>query len=259
MFDIDLLILSKNKKRFAEIGTTVVVSDESFIEICNDKWLTYKFLKKNHINTPKTFLRVKDVLDAIRSKNISYPIVVKPRFGCGSISVCIAKDEKELRFYSKTTADKIKKTYLKYESSGVKNTVIFQELLGGQEYGADIINNLNGVNQSIIIRKKIAMRSGETDIAEIVDEPIILSVLKKLSNYTNHVANLDCDIFLFNGIPYVLELNARFGGGYPFSHLAGCNLPFAIIEWAKGKTVNKEILKARIGFKGFKELNVTEF
>ena len=35
--------------------------------------------------------------------------------------------------------------------------------------------------------------------------------------------------------PYVIDMNARFGGGYPFSHLAGMDLPRAYVAWAEGK------------------------
>ena len=53
-----------------------------------------------------------------------------------------------------------------------------------------------------------------------------------------HIGNLDCDVFEHNGELYVLELNPRFGGGYPFSHEAGINTAAIYIEWLKG---NKDI------------------
>ncbi|MDE8771979.1 hypothetical protein PZS07_21545, partial [Providencia thailandensis] len=40
----------------------------------------------------------------------------------------------------------------------------------------------------------------------------------------------------------ILEMNARFGGQYPFSHLAGANIPKQIIEWiSTGKTIDKYV------------------
>ena len=45
-----------------------------------------------------------------------------------------------------------------------------------------------------------------------------------------------------NGDYCVLELNPRFGGGYPFSYEAGVNMPKAIIEWVKGNDVDPSIL-----------------
>jgi carbamoyl-phosphate synthase large subunit len=36
----------------------------------------------------------------------------------------------------------------------------------------------------------------------------------------------------------VLEMNPRFGGGYPFSQIAGANLPAALIAWANGERVD---------------------
>jgi carbamoyl-phosphate synthase large subunit len=69
---------------------------------------------------------------------------------------------------------------------------------------------------------------------------------------------MDCDFFLVDGVPYVLEMNARFGGGYPFSHMGGCDLPRAIVQWAKGESVPDEMLTAQTGFKAYKELGITK-
>lgn len=258
LFDMDLLMLAKHKKEFEKIGTKVIVSDPQLIEICNDKWKTYEFLKCNGFDTPKSFLNMDEVIEKIAKNELKYPVVVKPRYGCGSISVAIAYDEEDLRYLTKKAKEDIANSYLKYESAVTEEKVIYQECLDGQEYGADIINDLNGEIQNVIIRKKLAMRSGETDIAELVNEPAINNTLTKLGQITRHIGNMDCDVFLVNNVPYVLEMNARFGGGYPFSHMAGCNLPNAIIKWAEGKIVDKSMISAKVGITGYKEIYITE-
>ena len=258
LFDIDLLMLAKHKKDFEEVGTKVIVSDPKIIEVCNDKWATNKFLTQSGFLAPRSYLKIEDVIKRIKDGCLSYPIVVKPRFGCGSISVSIAYDEEDLVYLTKKANKEITSSYLKYESAVTEEKVIYQECLNGQEYGADIINNLDGETQNVIVRKKIAMRSGETDIAELVDEPIIRETLLKLGEATKHIANMDCDVFLVDNKPYVLEMNARFGGGYPFSHMGGCNLPQAIVSWAEGKAVSKEMISAKTGITGFKEIYITE-
>lgn len=258
LFDIDLLMLAKHKKKFQEVGTNVIVSGPDIIEICNDKWMTYEFLIKNGFNAPKSFLSIDEVIKHIKNGSLSYPVVVKPRYGCGSISVTIAYDEEDLIYLTKKANKEITSSYLKYESAVTEEKVIYQECLKGQEYGADIINDLNGNMQNVIVRKKIAMRSGETDIAELVDEPVIRDALEKLGTITKHIANMDCDVFLVDSIPYILEMNARFGGGYPFSHMGGCNIPQAIVNWVEGKDVSKEMISAKTGIIGFKEIYITE-
>lgn len=258
LFDIDLLMLARHKEEFEYIGTKVIVSNSAIVEVCNDKWLTYKFLKNGGFKTPETYLSIEKVKNDIEKGGLTYPIVVKPRYGCGSISVSIAYDEDDLIYLTKKTNKEIENTYLKYESSVTSNKVIYQKCLEGQEYGADIINDLKGNVQNVIVRKKIAMRSGETDIAELVDEPVIKEVLFKLGAVTKHIANMDCDVILVDGVPYILEMNARFGGGYPFSHIGGCRLPQAIINWIEGKEVPKELISAKTGITGFKEICITD-
>ena len=260
LFDIDLLVLAKNRDKFTRIGTKVIVSDSSIIDVCNDKWKTYLFLKENGFNVPKTYLSLQQALLAIDRGELSYPIIVKPRFGCGSIAMSVAEDEMALLYYFRRNTRTIGRSYLRFESSSVPQDeqIIYQECLKGQEYGVDIINDLYGNQCNVIVKKKIAMRAGETDIAELVNEPVIKAECERLGRITKHIANMDCDVFLAEGKLYVLEMNARFGGGYPFSHMAGCNIPKAIVKWCNGEVVDKTLLTAKTGIKAYKELMVTK-
>ena len=259
LFDIDLYVLAKNKKRFEEIGVTVVVSDEEFIKVCNDKWLTYRYLSEKDIPTPKTYLSLENALSDISSNKLSFPLIVKPRWGMGSLEIFTADNEEELEVFYKKIKRNIENSYLKYESKeDLDNCVIIQEKIKGFEYGVDIINDLEGCYKNTVIRKKIGMRAGETDAAEIVENEKILDLTKKLAGYSKHIGNLDMDILSDGKNYYILEMNARFGGGYPFSHLAGVNLPLALVKWKQGKEVDQEILNARVGVIGQKDLVIKQ-
>lgn len=259
LFDIDLYILACHKKEFEKLGITVVVSDEKVIEICNDKWNTYNFCKENGFFVPETFVNLNRALDSLKKNIISYPVIVKPRWGMGSIGVYQADNELELKVFYDKTKKAIESSYLKYESEqNMAESVLIQEKLGGQEYGLDIINNLDNEYQTTIVRMKYAMRSGETDCALIVDNQEIKELGRKLSLALKHTANLDTDIFVVDDKPYILELNARFGGGYPFSHLSGVNLPQAIIEWVKGNKETDELLIEKTGVLAQKDINMID-
>lgn len=257
LFDVDLMMLAKNKYKFEEKNIKVIVSDEKVIDICNDKWNTYKFLEENGFKTPKTFLDTDEVVREISKGNIDYPLIIKPRWGMGSIGVFVAENEEELYVFYNKVKRTIEDSYLIYESrENFEDAVIIQEMLNGDEYGMDVINDLDGNYKSTVIRKKLAMRNGETDIAEIAENKAIHDVSVKVGNVLGHIGNLDCDVFLVDGEPFVLEMNARFGGGYPFGHIAGVNLPLAIIKWLNGEDVEDNMLRATVGVKAYKNIQL---
>ena len=258
LLDIDLAILAGHKVEFAEIGVKIIVSDENVIEICNDKWKTFNFLKENGFDTPETFLKADDCLKAINNSEIKYPIIVKPRWGLGSIGIFEADNEDELRIFHAKALKTIQKTYLKYESAcDLENSVLFQQKIDGYEIGIDIFNDLNADFVNAVIKNKFAMRAGETDGAETIYDEKIYKIAEKLSRELKHISNMDCDV-LMGDKPYILELNARFGGGYPFSHIAGANLPLAIVRWCRGENTDKELLTAKIGIKAYKDIILTK-
>lgn len=248
LFDIDLPILAKNKDKFEQAGVRVIVSNYEFVEVCNDKWKTYNFLMGNGFNAPKTYIKIEDALEDIEKGILEYPVIVKPRWGMGSIAVFEAENEDELKLFYKKTKKNIMKSYLKYESQeDIEKGIVIQEKLDGQEYGIDIINDLEGNYVSTSVKIKYAMRSGETDCAMTVKDKAIEELAEKLAQKSKHIGNLDVDVFKEGNKNYILEMNARFGGGYPFSHIAGVNLPGAIVNWLNNKPVEKEMLTPKSG------------
>lgn len=246
LFDIDLPVLSKNKHKFNEHGIDVIVSNPEVIEICNDKWKTYQFLRENNFNTVNTYIRLQDAIRDLRNNKIKYPVVIKPRWGMGSISVMEAENEEELEILYKMAINKIKNSYLKYESiNNIDEAVLIQEKIKGKEHGLDIINDLKGNYQTTIVKEKYAMRAGETDCAKVINNSELKELGENIGKKLCHIGNMDMDVFLVDNKPYVLEMNARFGGGYPFSHMAGVNLPKAIVLWLKNEKIEKDILVAK--------------
>lgn len=257
LFDIDIPVLAAHREEFAAAGVTVVTADPEAAGVCNDKWLTHQVLTQADIRVPAAWTDREAALAAIKDGAVSWPITVKPRWGMGSISVYRADNEEELRVFEGKCRKGIQDSYLKYESMEDKEScVLFQETLKGQEYGLDVINDLEGRYRSTIVKKKIAMRSGETDAAESVEHKGLSDLGKKLGVLLGHRGNLDVDVFIEDGTCLVLELNARFGGGYPFSHAAGANLPLALVLWAMGKEADQGLLTARAGVRAQKDIQM---
>ena len=208
--DLDLEILSKNKLIFKKNKCEVAVSRFYVINNCYDKIKLSNFCIKNSINTPKIF----------KSKNLikKFPIVIKERKGSGSKNIEIHKNKKF----------KLKN----------KNLII-QEFIRGTEYNIDIFNDKFGNFLSCCIKKKYLMRSGETDKCKIIKNKLLEKFSLMLSKTFRHIGNLDCDVILTNKKkPYLIDVNPRFGGGYPFTHVAGLNYLRDLIHNFKNKKIS---------------------
>lgn len=240
--DLELPILAENKPRFEEIGVKVLVSDPKVIDICFDKYKTAQWVEALGLNSPKTYVRLEDAKEALAAGEISFPLFMKPRWGSGSIGLESIADMEELDIYYHLLMKKIKKTILATASVG-DEYILIQEKLAGSEFGLDVMNDLNGKNVGVSVKQKLAMRAGETDKAVTVDLPDVREIGRKIGIALGHIGNLDVDIMQrADGTYCVLELNPRFGGGFPFSYEAGVNMPKAIIQWVKGEPVDPSIL-----------------
>lgn len=243
--DLELPILANNIDTFKNIGTQAIVSSPDIIDICFDKYKTSEFLSKIGIKSPKTYISFENAVNALKYNSLNFPVIVKPRWGSGSIGIEIANDFEDLEILYNYIKKKVKKSILATASVS-EDSVLIQEYINGTEYGLDIMNDLNGEHCGVSIKKKLSMRAGETDKAVTIKNDEIYSIGRTIGEKLKHIANLDCDILEKNGEFYVLELNPRFGGGYPFSHEAGVNMPKAIISWLKNEIAPKSCFIAEI-------------
>lgn len=245
--DLELPILAEQKSQFEALGVKVIISDSRIIDIASDKLKTAQWVSSLGLNTPKSYVRLADAKVALKTSEIHFPLFLKPRWGSGSIGLETAENMEELEDIYLQLFKKIKKTILATASIG-DEYIIIQEKLTGNEYGLDVMNDLEGNYVDVSVKQKLAMRAGETDKAIIVDLPEVHEIGAIIGRNLRHIGNLDVDIMQrANGDYCVLELNPRFGGGFPFSYEAGVNLPKAIIKWLKGEKVDSSILRARVG------------
>lgn len=245
--DLELPILAENKSLFEAIGVKVIVSDPNVIDIAFDKYKTAQWIESIGLVAPKTYVRLKDVKNALAAGEIDFPLFMKPRWGSGSIGLESIADMDELEIYYHLLMKKIKKTILATASVG-DEYIMIQEKLTGSEFGLDIMNDLTGKNVAVSVKQKLAMRAGETDKAVTVDLPEVREIGRKIGEALGHIGNLDVDIMQrADGAYCVLELNPRFGGGFPFSYEAGVNMPKAIIKWIKGEEVDPIMLQPEYG------------
>lgn len=239
-FDLDIEKISKIREDLEKEGITPIFPDSNVSKICFDKFETHEFLKNNGFNSPQTYIDLELAIEDIEKEKLSFPLIVKPRFGFGSKHLFVARNMEELKIFFKYGPD-----------------MIVQEFMEGQEYGYDILNDLNGKALSCVVRKKYSMRSGETDQAITVKSKKLVKEGINLANSLKNIGPLDVDFFVHNEKVFILEMNPRFGGGYPLSQLAGADFPSLICKMIKGEKLEpiNDYKEGVVMMKDYKILN----
>lgn len=230
--DIELPILSRIKEKLSSIGTFALVSDAEIIDICWDKTLTNKFLVDSGFYVPDLYS-----FEEINKEFSRFPLIIKPRFGTASIGVEVVKSFEEFDLLYRYVTYKVDKSLLGNIAGG--GDLLIQEKVEGDQYAVDIINNLEGEYQGCVIKRKIGIRDGDADCVISVVDDQIENWCKKLSQALNHIGNVDCDLICVENQIYCVDINPRFGGAYPFSHLSGVDLPGMIVSWIKRKPIKE--------------------
>lgn len=121
--------------------------------------------------------------------------------------------------------------------------VVVQPRLPGLEHGVDIVGDLGeaGTLRAVLARRKVRMRAGETDKAITVDPAPFVANAERIARAAHLTGLVDVDMFLDGqGAPSVIDINPRFGGGYPFVHLAGADVPRFYLSRALGLEIDEQ-------------------
>src|SRR5699024_1173357 len=84
----------------------------------------------------------------------------------------------------------------------------------------------------VVPRKRIFVRAGEVNKGLAEKNEIVDFVKEKLADINGAIGCLTMQFFLGKKNRRIvgIEINSRFGGGYPLSYLAGANFPKWLIE-----------------------------
>jgi carbamoyl-phosphate synthase large subunit len=207
--DTELSILASVKEEFKKEGILIAVSDKEICETFYLKDRTEKFFNKFGFKTPKI---IKDL------KSAKYPLFAKLNNSSLSIGA--------------------KKVNSFDEAKLLKGNYVFQEFIDGVEYTVDTFFTKDGV-KCIVPRERYEVRCGEVSKAITRKDKTIIKEIKKLSTFLKGAYGvLTIQLFKKNEEIIFIEINPRFGGGYPLSFLAGADFAKMLIDDYLGKKLS---------------------
>jgi carbamoyl-phosphate synthase large subunit len=251
MHDVDLLVptidpelpvYAAARDQFAAVGTMVAVSSPEVVAIAGDKTYTHSWLTSQGFPTvlQSSIADVRADLDAWR-----FPLVVKPRFGSASKGVAVVEGPGEL---DRRICDWPK---MSGGAGDPQRDLVVQSLACGVEYTVDVLVTRDGMSRAskdsritAVPRRRIEVRAGEASKAVTVRSPPLIELTEKLCTVLpGAYGPLNIQMFLDeeSGQVSVIELNARFGGGYPLSFTAGADFPRALLQEARGLPVTASL------------------
>jgi carbamoyl-phosphate synthase large subunit len=206
--DTELLVLSESKELFLLNNILIVVSDFDLISKCRDKRQTNILFKYLKIEIPS----------AIDKKNPSFPLFIKPYDGSLSKDIYLINSKEEL---TDSLLNNPKLMFMEYV-----NPKDFHE------YTIDAYYDKNSNLKCLVPRRRIEVRGGEISKGKTEKHEFYKILKDKLSFIKGAKACLAFQFFIGKETDEIIgiEINPRFGGGYPLSYAAGANYPQYIIQ-----------------------------
>lgn len=214
--DTELLILAQNKYLFLENKIYIVVSDSSFIQQCRDKRKTGMLLQKINIRVPKP----------IDKLHPTFPLFAKPYDGS------LSKDLYHVKTQTDLTPEILNHPKL-----------IFMEYIDKalyKEYTVDMYYGKDNYVKYIVPRERLEIRAGEINKGYTRKNYLVDFLKKRMEKIPGVIGCICIQLFYQEENKDVvgIEINPRFGGGYPLSYYAKANFPdFLIQEYLLDKEI----------------------
>ncbi|MEY4573391.1 MAG: hypothetical protein RLZ10_2681 [Bacteroidota bacterium] len=228
--DKEILKISIAKSQ-NKIKCKVATNHPNIIELCNNKKSINNFLSD--------FLKIPIVYDD--NLEIKFPVIVKDNEGVSSKNIKIAHTLKEL------------------QSTNLKNKIVQEYVQDGIEYTVDCYSSyLNKQSFFYSIRKRIETKAGMSIKGEIVNNPIIGELCKRIHEKLNYKGVSNIQFIEKDGIFFFIEINPRFAGGGILTYKSGYNFPLMTINELCFSKFESSV-KLKIGNKMVRYYNETFF
>lgn len=206
--DTELLTLSANRVVFLRENINISVSDYNFISVCRDKRRTGIFFKEKGIRIPQ----------AIDIHHPSFPMFAKPYDGSLSSDLHYIKTKEDL------TPDILNNPKLMFMEYIDKSQY--------KEFTADLYYDKTHKLIMAVPRERIEIRAGEINKGRTVKKFLEKFIHEHLSVIEGCRGCICVQLFYDELSEDIvgIEINPRFGGGYPLSYAAGANFPEFLIR-----------------------------
>nr|WP_228530833.1 MULTISPECIES: ATP-grasp domain-containing protein [Myxococcaceae] len=214
--DSELGVLAAQRARFEAAGVTVAVSSPEVVAISEDKQRTHAWLVQEGLPTVRQG-SVEAVL--AQPEQWRFPVIVKPRRGSSSVGVVQVGDARQLA------------------ATGRRGDDIVQAVAPGHEYTVDFLADRAGRCRCTVPRRRLEVRGGEVSKGMTVRSEVLEALAWRVcERLPGAYGTLNVQLFLdeASGTVNVIEINARFGGGFPLAWEAGAHLPRWMIEEVLG-------------------------
>ncbi len=241
LIDPEGCFLAAHAEDFRAVGVTVIPGDAALCEMAMDKPATYRWLAAHGYPCLPFRTDAEAFRRAMGSGEMRCPVVIKPVRGSGSEAVTTVFSPEEAAFLTARDEGRL-----------------IQEWADGPEIGADVYADLvTGEVVSIFTKKKLKMRAGETDQAVSFREPQLFAFLERFVTEAGFRGVIDIDLIERDGTYFILDVNPRFGGGYPLAHACGCDFTKLLLNNLNGAANEKRIGDYEVGVCMMKYSDVT--